>query len=52
MDSKHIKVYENQQIEKIEKKNHTHSDFYVSLTIALCPVPPGFVMVPQISRYS
>ena len=49
MDSKHIKVDRNQQIkiQNIEKQNHPCLVFRMFTTMALCPVPPSFVMVAQ-----
>ena len=40
-----IKIDKNQQIKKLNKKNDPIPMF---LTIALCPVPPSFDMVPHI----
>ena len=47
MDSKHIKVNKNQQIEKLNKY-YPHSGFCMFFTGTLCPVLPYYAVMPHI----
>ena len=54
MDSKHIKVNQSQQIEKLIKFHPSFCLFVCLfaflLTVALCRVPPAFATMPHITH--